>query len=164
MEGELRWSTAPKPRLHVPIVTVRVGRPMSVVVSGPLLGVYAHFLDGSSVPCRGSDVAPCPICKHQKSRWKGFLPCRITTGAKRIVEITEGAYQALVLLKMESLLGQWLRLTRQGPNPNSPLLLCHEISRDPVREIQPYDAKSSVLHMWGLDMDSAVLENGHGEG
>jgi len=164
MEGELRWSSAPKPRLHVPIVSVRVGKPLTVLVSGPLLGVYAHFLDGSSVPCRERDAKPCEICKVQKSRWKGFLPCRTVSGAKRIVEITEGAYQAIASLGLADLLGQWLRLIRQGPNPNSPLLVSHDLCRDPNPGIPRYDAKSSVLHMWGLDRDSSVMDFGQPQG
>lgn len=164
MEGELRWSLAPEARLCVPIVSVRIGKPITVLVSGPLLGVYAHFLDGSSVPCRASDVSPCPICKHQKARWKGFLPSRLTSGAKRIVEITEGAYRAIVSLGLDPLQGQWLRLIRQGPNPNSPLLVSHEFSRSHSPEIQPFDAKPSVLHMWGLDRAIPELSDSQGQG
>jgi len=148
---EIRWQAAPTPRKHVPIMTVRVGVPLTVVTSGTLLGAYAHFFEGRSYPCWPADAQPCQFCKTQKARWKGFLPVRLASGAKRIVEVTEGAYLPLIEITGFKELGVWLLFRRSGKAPNSPLMVERVSYRDPIPGIQPFDAELSVLHMWGLD-------------
>lgn len=152
MKREVRWSDRPEPRRHVPIVTVRVGCPLTVCVAGPLLGVYAHYLDGSSVPCQPSDaMSQCPLCKNQKPRWKGFLPCQLPSEARRIVEITEGCYHSLSAQRIALSMGTWLRFHRKGPSPNSPLLVVQDLVRGQPGRLSSFDARESVEHMWGLN-------------
>jgi len=149
---ELRWTAELPAKAFVPIMTVRGGRELVVRAAGPVIGLYAHFFDGRSSPCWGApDAPPCPGCKSQKARWKGFLPAYLPTGARRILEITEGAMRGCSFLSHSRLPGSWLVLRRTGTAPNSPLLVWPDLTRERVPETQPFDVAPSVEHMWGLD-------------
>jgi len=161
---EVRWAELPSPRLYVPIITVRPGRSLVCCVAGRPLGVFAHYLDGRSHPCLAVDARECPHCKKQRSRWKGFLPVEIQSGARRIVEITEVCQLKWPYQNPQESMGRWIEIQRLGPNPNSPLRALPLDYRDRNPEIRPFDAKSSVEHMWGLDQESAVMERHQNEG
>lgn len=159
-KGNLVWENQPPIQRFVPIMTVRVGQPFRGFLAGPVCGVRAHFLDGSSSPCLGGPDAPCPLCKVQPSRWKGFLPAETLTGARRIVEITPSIARRNPWLQAPSPKGCRIELIRKGPLNNSPLIFVRELSHEPRSAIVEFDPKPSILNMWGLLPEGHPLADG----
>lgn len=160
-KGKVQWQDQPEPLRFVPIISVRVGTPFRGYLAGPVCGVRAHFLDGSSSPCLATDAEPCRLCRIQPSRWKGFLPTETTTGAKRIVEVTPGVMRTNLWLLNPWPAGCRIELTRRGPTNTSPLIFIRELSLPPRSEIASFDPKPSILNMWRLGPDGSPLSDGN---
>jgi len=154
----------PPARRFVPIMTIRGTQAQAFLAVGHVLGALAHFFDGRSWPCSAMAALPCQHCKTQKARWKGFLPCNLPSGAKRIVEITEGAMQNCQLLRSETLPGTWLEFRRIGHKENSPLYCWLHQTRDRQARFEPFDPEPSVLHMWGIQRDGNCVDMGSPQG
>lgn len=150
--GGVQWADKPEPRRFVQITSVRAGRPLTVIAAGPVVGAYAHYLDGSSRPCLGSPEL-CELCRIQKRRWKGFLPAYTTTRRKLIVEVTGGCLLHLPALSDASIRGHWILLTRSNQRPNSPLFANIVVERDRDLVVDSYDPRPSILNMWGVSAD-----------
>lgn len=157
VKGVIQWQDAPSPRRFPQIRSVKTGENLVVLLAGPCVGVLSHFWDGQSRPCLGANC-PCRIEARSPARWKGFLPTYTTTRRRLIVEITSGLASAWPQLLTQGPKGQWIRLFRKGPNPNSPLLACIDPSREPDASAPWYDVRPAVLHMWGYDPDDLVVQ------
>lgn len=164
-KGTLQWQDQPEPQKFVPIISVRLGTPFRGHLAGPVCGVLAHFLDGSSSPCLATDAVPCRLCQIQPNRWKGFIPAETLTGARRIVEITPGVMRKNPWLLKPSPIGCRIELTRRGPTNTSPLIFVRELSLPPRDGIVPFDPRPSILNMWRLGPDGSPLsDGGNGDG
>lgn len=129
MNGEIDYADFPPAALenmrYVPVVTVKKGRPLqATIVNAGLRGLYVHWDEGRSYPCKAGGPN-CVSCNRGVARrWKGYLGCWFPQWSRYgIVEITVNAVRTCPALinQARNLRGLNLRLERVGKSTNSPV-------------------------------------------
>jgi len=69
-------------------------RPCSVVLLGPVIGHWLHYIRKRTLPCPPTD---CPYCRKKvPARWQGYAP-----GCEKVVKLVDtkqvGAWQRIVI-------------------------------------------------------------------
>lgn len=160
--GPIRWDDdGPRNvRRRVRLVRPLSGQSVSVVcVSTRVCGVYLHWIDGRTVPCR----CPAEECPYHLPpdegglRWKGYAACLLTRGgAGWYAEITEDAWSGSELLQdlsaKSGLRGVQLRLTRAAGGPRKPVRVDLPNGGTPVEWAEslprPPDVRAAIQVLW----------------
>jgi len=144
----VRWSNAPNPRRLVPVLSAKVGRPVTALVAAPAVGVLVHWSaeQKRSVPCCDG----CPYDVVQKPRWKGYIAAYRHNGQRVVVEVTEGAVAAHPSLLTAECVGYRWEFMRSGSKDNSPLIARLLTQYERQSNVPAFDVRDILLAIWNV--------------
>lgn len=147
--NDVRWDDEPPPLPPIQVLSVRAGKPLTVVAAGRAVGVWYHWEDGHAIPCSRQECG-CELCQLQRARWKAFMPAFLASGRRVALEITRGCALSVPILRTPAIAGRTVRFERRGTQVNSPLMAT-VLEHCEDRPAAWFDVRPAVAAAWGLD-------------
>lgn len=151
---------APEVTKAIGILRVHPAQTFHVCVLGPWIGLWTHWLDGESRPCKGG---ACRLCPDTPKRWKGYaagcvyrrdLMAGTGSWERTVIEITDGCRGILD----RDITGAVIKLSRRPGKANNPLIAEVIMPSSPLPQMPPaFDVRPVVARIYGWKQEPAQL-------
>lgn len=169
-DARIAWSDAPETdrRPFYPIWSPTPDRDVSAVItSQDVIGVWTHWYEGRTHPCRGSRRR-CEGCGlGYRRQWKGYLAGHdFNRGRSGLIEVTQEAFLRTpgLTLRKGKLRGCVIRLRRAGASRQARVVAAlTEWTGDRAALPPAFDVVAALERIWGIGRPTALYMSDDGQ-